>query len=102
MVNPSCSPSIPQTPRQAHAMTMPTPRIFDISPPVSAQLAVWPGDTPLRRELLCEIQRGDAVTLSSLHATAHLGAHADAPSHIGAGAPTIDERPLDHYLGPCQ
>jgi arylformamidase len=42
------------------------------------------------------------ITLSSLRATAHLGAHADAPSHYGAGAPGIDARDLDYYLGPCQ
>jgi arylformamidase len=35
-------------------------------------------------------------------ATAHLGAHADAPSHYGPDAPAIDARPLDLYLGPCQ
>ena len=47
--------------------------IFDISPPISESLAVWPGDTPLRREILLDMNRGDAITLSTLHATAHLG-----------------------------
>src|SRR5262249_22177338 len=42
------------------------------------------------------------ITLSTLHATVHLGAHADAPSHYGHPAPSIEERPLDLYLGPCQ
>jgi arylformamidase len=76
--------------------------IYDISPPLSPRLAVWPGDTPLRREVLCDLDRGDNITLSTLHATVHLGAHADAPSHYGRGAPAIDERRLDLYLGPCQ
>jgi arylformamidase len=76
--------------------------LYDISPPVSERLAVWPGDTPPRRETLCDLARGDNITLSTLHATVHLGAHADAPSHYGAGAPAIHERPLDLYLGPCQ
>lgn len=76
--------------------------LYDISPPLSPQLAVWPGDTPLRREVLLDFAHGDNITLSSLHATVHLGAHADAPSHYGKDAPTIDERPLDLYLGPCQ
>lgn len=76
--------------------------IYDISPALSERLGVWPGDTPLSREVLCEIARGDAITLSSLRATVHLGAHVDAPSHYGAGAATIDERPIDLYLGPCQ
>jgi arylformamidase len=76
--------------------------IFDITPPVSPRLQVWPGDTPLSRELLRDMHRGDQITLSTLHATVHLGAHADAPSHYGVDAPTIDECSLDPYLGPCQ
>ena len=76
--------------------------IFDITPPISSRLGVWPGDTPPSRQLLCDMRRGDNITLSTLHATVHLGAHADAPSHYGMDAPTIDERSLDYYLGPCQ
>src|SRR5262249_20356991 len=58
--------------------------------------------TPPNREVLCDLRRGDNITLSTLHATVHLGAHADAPSHYGADAPTIDLRALHLYLGPCQ
>lgn len=76
--------------------------LYDITPLVSPRLPVWPGDTPLSREVLCDLNRGDTVTLSTLHATVHLGAHADAPSHYGAAAPAIHERSLDYYLGPCQ
>ena len=76
--------------------------IYDITPPVTASLAVWPGDTPPSREVLCDLKRGESVTLSTLRATVHLGAHADAPSHYGLAAPAIDERVLEYYLGPCQ
>jgi len=76
--------------------------LFDISPSISERLAVWPGDTSVAREVLCDLAKGDAITLSSLRATVHLGAHADAPSHYGHNAPTIDQRPLELYLGPCQ
>ncbi|MGH7171049.1 MAG: cyclase family protein [Gemmataceae bacterium] len=76
--------------------------IYDISPAISPRLRVWPGDTPPSRQLLCDMHRGDNLTLSTLHATVHLGAHADAPSHYGMDAPSIDERSLDYYLGPCQ
>jgi arylformamidase len=78
------------------------PRIYDISPPISKTLAVWPGDTPPGREVLCDMVRGDNITLSTLRATVHLGAHADAPSHYGLDADTIDQRSLELYLGPCQ
>ncbi len=76
--------------------------LYDISPLISPRLQVWPGDTPPRREVLCDLKRGDSITLSTLHATAHLGAHADAPSHYGLDAPAIQDRCLDDYLGPCQ
>src|SRR3954469_14789991 len=77
-------------------------RSFDISPPIIATLAVWPGDTPPRREVLLDIAGGDSITLSTLHATVHLGAHADGANHFGAGAPGIEARPLEDFLGPCQ
>ncbi len=76
--------------------------IYDVTPLVSPRLPVWPGDTPPTREVLLDVARGDNVTLSTLRTTVHLGAHADAPSHYGAGAPAIHERALDYYLGPCQ
>jgi arylformamidase len=76
--------------------------IYDITPPVTERLKVWPGDTPPSREVLCDMRRGDNITLSTLRATVHLGAHADAPSHYGADAPAIHERSLDYYVGPCQ
>lgn len=75
--------------------------LHDITPRISSRLAVWPGDTPPRREVLADLARGDSFTLSTLHATVHLGAHADAPSHYGPG-PAIDACDLDRYLGPCQ
>jgi arylformamidase len=76
--------------------------LYDITPPITEYLRVWPGDTPPAREVLLDIHRGDEITLSTLRATVHLGAHADAPSHYGADAPAIDVRSLNYYLGPCQ
>src|SRR6516165_10076009 len=76
--------------------------IYDISPPITGRLQVWPGDTPPAREVLLDMVKGDNITLSTLRSTVHLGAHADAPSHYGREAPTIDQRSLDFFLGPCQ
>jgi arylformamidase len=76
--------------------------LLDISPPLGPDLAVFPGDTPLSREMLLDTARGDAITLSTLRATVHLGAHVDAPVHYGAGAPSIDRMPLETFLGRCR
>lgn len=76
--------------------------LYDITPAVTPDLGVWPGDTPLTREVLLDIAKGDTVTLSTLRATVHLGAHADGPNHYTRAGSGISERPLTHYLGPCR
>ena len=76
--------------------------LYDITPAISPALQVWPGDTPPSREVLLDMKRGANLTLSTLRATVHLGAHADAPSHYGMDAPAIEARSLDFYLGRCQ
>ncbi len=76
--------------------------IRDISPPITDAIEVWPGDTAPSREVLLDMKRGANLTLSTLRATVHLGAHVDGPNHYGLNAPGIDARPLDVYLGPCQ
>lgn len=76
--------------------------LYDISPPIDERLAVWPGDTPASREVICGIAQGASVTLSTLRATVHLGAHADGANHYGLDAPAIDQAALEAYLGPCQ
>lgn len=81
---------------------MPHALLYDISPPVSPELKVWPGDTPLSREILSDMKAGGNITLSTLRTTVHVGAHADAPSHYSAGGASIDQRRLDYYLGPAQ
>jgi arylformamidase len=78
------------------------PRLFDITPPITSALKVWPGDTPPSRELLSTIEGGASVTLSTLRTTVHVGAHADGANHYGAGSGCIHQRDLEHYLGPCQ
>ncbi len=76
--------------------------LYDISPPLSPSLAVFPGDTPLSREVLLDQKRGDHITLSTLRGTVHLGAHLDAPSHYVPEGRSIEEEDLNRFLGPCQ
>lgn len=77
-------------------------RIHDISPLISSRLAVWPGDVPFSRSVAVSMAEGANLDLSSMTATLHLGAHADAPSHYaadGAGMGAVDLAP---YFGSCQ
>jgi arylformamidase len=76
--------------------------IYDISPPITESLKVWPGDVPPSREVIGEMGRGGSRTNSILHATVHLGAHIDAPSHFSPEGLSIDQVELDPFIGPCQ
>jgi len=78
------------------------PTLYDITPPITSALNVWPGDTPMTREVLCRIEDGASVTLSTLRATVHLGAHADGPNHYSSTGTGIGERSLVPYLGICR
>ncbi len=75
--------------------------IIDISPEISEEIAVWPGDTLYKREVLMDVNQGDSFGLSRITSTLHLGAHTDAPNHYSTGA-GISERSLNYYFGPCQ
>lgn len=77
-------------------------RLFDISPPIDERLNVWPGDVPYTRTVTGHIKTGSTVTTSVIRSTTHMGSHADAPSHYGEGSATIDQMPLDLYIGECQ
>ena len=76
--------------------------MYDLSPPITEQLAVWPGDTSATRELLMQLSQGDSVTLSTLRSTVHLGSHADGPNHYAVDGDGVGEQPLEHYLGECR
>lgn len=77
--------------------------LYDLTPRIEpGTTKVWPGDTAPTREMLLRISEGASVDLSTLRASVHLGAHADAPSHYGADGRGIDEQPLELYWGPCE
>ena len=75
--------------------------IIDISPLLSARIAVFPGDTEFARTQLMHVDQGQHISLSSLTTTVHVGSHADAPIHYGKGGRTIEAQPLELYVGPA-
>lgn len=75
---------------------------IDISPEINEKLAVFKGDVPFKRNKSYDFEKGHHMTLSSIEATLHLGAHADGPVHYDKNGEGIGERSLDYYMGPCQ
>jgi arylformamidase len=76
--------------------------IYDLSPEISEAIAVFPGDTPFRRESLLSFAQGANLDLSTIRTTVHLGAHTDAPCHYHPRGVGMSERPLHLYLGTAQ
>lgn len=46
-----------------------------------------------------DIDRGDAIRVQQVSAPSHVGTHIDAPSHTFADGRTIDEYPLERFIG---
>jgi arylformamidase len=76
--------------------------IWDISPPVSADAPVFPGDTPYAQRWTAQIGPGCPVNVSAITLSPHVGAHADAPLHYARDGAAIGGVDLDPFLGPCR
>lgn len=75
--------------------------LYDISPSIHPDLAVWPGDTPFSWQLGASIGGGASVNVGAITTTTHLGAHVDAPFHTESQGETVDRLPLERFWGPC-
>lgn len=85
------------------ASTPSTPRkLWDISPPVDENAAVFPGDTAYSQQLHFSLEPGCPVNVNAITLSPHTGAHADAPLHYANGEASIGEVDLSAYLGPCR
>mgnify|MGYP001474135613 CR=1 FL=1 len=77
-------------------------KIYDISPPITEDYAVFPGDTPFKMTELMSIAGGSHLDLCTINTTTHLGAHTDAPRHYAADGSGMGSVELNTYLGTCQ
>jgi arylformamidase len=73
--------------------------LIDISRPLSVQTAVWPGDRQVDTSWTQSIRDGDVVNVGAIETSLHAGTHADAPFHFDASGVTIDQLPLQSYIG---
>ncbi len=75
--------------------------IIDLSPAISPELPVWPGDPRVRLTRPASLEAGDAFTLTELAMSAHTGSHVDAPAHYVRGGAGVDALPLEALIGPA-
>jgi arylformamidase len=77
-------------------------RIWDISPPVSVDSPVFPGDTPYSQKWKWTVSAQCPVNVGEITLSPHIGAHADAPLHYDNNDPAIGLVPLAPFIGPCR
>jgi arylformamidase len=73
-------------------------KIYDVSVLITGDTPVWPGDRfVLRKEE--KIANGDVCNKSSMDIGSHIATHVDAPFHFEQEGMTIDQVPVDAFLG---
>lgn len=75
-------------------------KLYDISQEVY-DCTVFPGDPKPQKENKLRVADGDICNLSELHMCVHNGTHVDAPFHFLDEGKTIDQMPLEAYVGMC-
>ena len=75
-------------------------KLYDISQEVFS-CAVYPGDPRPARQILCSTAAGESYNLTAFSMCAHNGTHIDAPFHFLPEGKTVEQLPLDTFVGPC-
>ena len=73
-------------------------KIYDISQEVFS-CQVYPGDPRPEKIELSAIEKGALYNLSAFSMCAHNGTHIDAPRHFIKDGKTVDEMPIEAFVG---
>jgi arylformamidase len=72
---------------------------IDISQPLYAQTAVWPGDTSFDFSLKWSKQETGSVNVGKLVMSTHTGTHIDAPFHFSESGKKVVDLDINRYIG---
>lgn len=76
-------------------------KYHDISLNLSAETVRWATSTPFELVERRRMSRGDPNNSSGATMSLHAGTHIDAPFHFVAEGATIDQLPLERFIGPA-
>ena len=75
-------------------------KIYDISQEVFS-CGVYPGDPKPEKQTLCATADGELYNLTAFSMCAHNGTHIDAPFHFLHDGKTVEQLPLETFVGDC-
>lgn len=76
-------------------------RIYDISTPVRNGGVVYPGNPEIQIQPQQTISQGAGANVSAIAFGSHCGTHVDAVKHFFDDGQTVDQIPLDRFIGPA-
>ena len=80
---------------------MPRPgEIMDVTVFMQPGMPQWAGEDVLATRALAALPE-DGANVTLLTMTTHTGTHVDAPRHFISDGKTLDQIPLDRWVGPC-
>lgn len=74
-------------------------RIYDISPQISEDMAVYKNKPEKKPKLITTRTINDGANESRLEIDLHTGSHVDAPYHVLRNGKTIEKISLDRFMG---
>jgi kynurenine formamidase len=79
-------------------MFQPPEEVIDLSNPVEERMPVWPALPSVRCEQTNWAAR-DGFTMEQVEMSTHTGTHIDAPLHFVPEGKTVDDFPLEKFMG---
>lgn len=74
-------------------------KIYDVSALISREIPVFEGNPAASITGRAQMAKGAACNTSMLAFDSHTGTHVDAPYHFVADGKTIDQLPIDYFMG---
>ncbi len=73
-------------------------KILDLSQPLYDAMDIYPGDPEVHIKQIHHLNK-EGWRLRYLQFSSHVGTHADSFSHMDSDGATIDDIPIDNYIG---
>ena len=74
---------------------------YDISLKLSGETIRWVTSPPFELNKRRRMSNGDSNNSSAVNMSVHSGTHIDAPFHFVEQGTTIDQLPLERFIGPA-
>ncbi|WP_459502113.1 cyclase family protein [Bacillus sp. C1] len=73
-------------------------KVIDLSQTFENNMSQFPGTPPIHLESITSVEEA-GFQVTDFHSIVHVGTHCDAPAHFISGASTIEQLPLNQFVG---